>query len=80
MPLNKKDIADMKAALALLTRQELELLCLDRAIRADGLGIVLTPEQLEQLKNELNRVPVSAVDMYEMNRIVEFVGSQVDLE
>lgn len=78
--INEKDIADMKEALALLTREELELLCLDRAIRADLLGVVLTPKQNEQLSRELNRVPISEDDIDEMNRIMELVRSQIDLE
>lgn len=78
--INEKDIADMKEAMALLTREELELLCLDRAIRADGFSIVLTPEQRERFNWELNRVPISEDDMDEMNRIMELVRSQIDLE
>lgn len=78
--INEKDIADMKEALSILTREELELLCLDRAIRADGLSCVLTPEQRERFNRDLNSVPISEHDMNEMNRIMELVRSQIDVE
>ena len=77
--LNEKDIDDMYAALAILTRAELELLCLDRAIRADAWSDCnLTDQQIAQWKMVLNETPISEEDQDEMNRIMTLVASQID--
>lgn len=74
-----EDIDDLKAALAVLTREELETYCIDRSIRADATCGILTPEQEEQYFQNLSETPLSEEEFDEMNRVMEIVKSQIEL-
>jgi hypothetical protein len=77
MALTKSDIDDLKYAMSILTRAELEMLCLDRAIRLDIVDI--SNEKQIQFIEALQDVPLSDEDKDEINRVLDIVTPYLDL-
>ena len=80
MALLPEDIVDLRTALSLLTREELELFCLDECVRGDVMSLVLNPFQTSQYFENIGKVPLYEDEMEEMDRIRAFVKSQIKIE
>lgn len=71
--ITEKDISDLKSAIEVLTRAELETFAVDRCIRGDVCGALMTEEQQDQYQQDLREIPVSVEEQMEMNRVMEIV-------
>ena len=80
--LNAKDVSDLKAAMALLTREEIEAFALDRAIRANEATCLLSEEvRADYFKNLLALVHTSVPtdDLRKMNEAMDIVKNQITI-
>lgn len=77
--IDEKDIQDLKAAMAILTREELEFFALDRAVRCNELGKYLTPETELRFRKDLGKIPTTNEDCEGMNNAMQIVKSQINL-
>ena len=74
-----EDIADMKYALSILTREELETFCLERCIRLDISSSYISKElQYQEETAEILNKLFSGEEIDEMNRVMDIVKSQLD--